>query len=181
MRPSAKPLGYIILCEESPRMTYKISKKRREFIESHFFEWSFGKPDDYVPSKKDFLELSHPAELHYLAYIYNWDDDAIVLRWILESPLCSRATANLLFWRSLPSYFEDSDFDDESTCPEYCEAGFSLVKMVLEKYKRNAFSDIDIAFDPKGETETLRNDNPTWKVPPGVFDKLDGINIDVEE
>ena len=160
---------------------YKISSERRKYIESMFFEWSFGNPDEFLPEKNKFLNISHPAELHFLAYIYNWDDDIIVLKWILESEHCSRATANLIFWRSLPSYFEDSDFSDPSTCPEFCEPGFSLVPLVLERYKKNDFSPIEIAFNPKGEMEPVSIRSGKWEIPPGVYDEIYGLQVHVEE
>lgn len=161
--------------------TYRITSSRRQYIESHFFEWSFGKPDNFLHDKKDFENLQHPAELHYLAAIYNWDDEAMVLKWILESPHCSRATANLLFWRSLPSYFEKSDFSDPSTCPSYCEAGFALIPAVLERYRRNDFTAVEIAFDPDDEIEDVEVESGTWEVPEGVYDIIQGLEVEVEQ
>jgi hypothetical protein len=61
------------------------------------FQWSFLQPDGYLPDKALFNQLAHPAELYYLASIYNWDDGATVLGWVLDSALCTRSTANLLF------------------------------------------------------------------------------------
>jgi len=159
---------------------YKISKARRASLDETFFQWSFGKSDDFLPEKSSFESINHPAELHYIAYIYNWDDGPEVLLWILNSPLCSRATANLLFWRSLPSYFEESNFDDPSTCPDYCEPGFVLVVRILEMYKNASFSKVDLRFDPEPEIEPLRKVNPFWTVPGGVYDKIDGLTLDVE-
>jgi hypothetical protein len=160
---------------------YTITAGRREFIESRFFQWWLHQPEDYYPSRTDFLELQHPAELHYLAHIYNWDNDATVLKWVLESPHCSRATANLIFWRSLPSYFEESDFSEPSTCPPYCEAGFALIPMVLQRYRKGDFSRIEIAFDPEPEMEDIDDEPAHWEVPEGVFDEIQGLEIRVEE
>lgn len=156
---------------------YVIPSEKLSFIHDHFFQWSFGKPADFLPSKQAFAQLNHPAELHYLALIYNWDDRADVLLWILESPHCARSTANLLFWRSLPSYFEDSDFSDASTCPEFCEPGFIVCRSVLMRYKRMDFSPIDLSFDPTKEWEPLRRENPFWSAPEGVFDKIRGLEV----
>jgi len=64
---------------------YIVNIARRLFIEQHFFQWSFDKPDDFLPDRKRFLQLTHPAELHYMANIYNWDDGATVLEWLLGS------------------------------------------------------------------------------------------------
>src|ERR1700761_8698510 len=58
---------------------YVVSHARQEFIRTHFFQWSFGQPESYVPDKALFLSLAHPADLHYLANIYNWDDGELVL------------------------------------------------------------------------------------------------------
>jgi hypothetical protein len=160
--------------------TYFISPKMQGFIESNFFEWSFEESDNFLPSKDDFLKITHPAELHFLAYIYNWDDDAIVLKWILESPLCSRATANLIFWRCLPSYFEQADFCDPTTCQNYCEAGFLLIPLVLSRYKEANFSSSDITFDPSSEKEPVSVKSGKWEVPAGVYDVINGIDIEVQ-
>jgi len=157
---------------------YRISAARRAFIESNFVEWSFNRPEHFLPDKARFMELNHPAELHYLADVYNWDDDTMVLGWILESPLCARATANLLFWRAWPRDFEESDLNDETTCPPFCHDGFRLVKMVLERYRRNDFSPVQIAFDPRPEMEMLCNRNRNWRVPLGVYDIIDGLAVE---
>jgi len=157
--------------------SYLISNDKIQLIIDNFFEWSFGKPSNFIPDKALFNSFTHPAELHFLADIYNWDDDTIVLEWVLKSPLCSRATANLLFWRSLPSYFENANFENSSTCPSYCESGFALIKIVLAKYKDNDFSEIDIDFDPVQEQEEVINNNEYWSVPKGVYNKIKGINV----
>ena len=161
--------------------THTIAKQRADFIQDHFFEWSFGRDDELEPDSAAFSKLDHPGDLHFLAAIYNWDDGPKVLEWILESPLCSRSTANLIFWKSLPSYFEDSDFNDPSTCPSYCEAGFALVPKVLKRYEADDFSPIEIEFDPIDEIEELDVATGSWTVPPGVYDVIDGITIAFEE
>ena len=157
--------------------THVLTPTRRAFLDDHFFQWSSGKPRGFRPDRRVLDSLTEPAELHYIAFNYNWDDDVEVLLWILDSPHCSRATANLLFWRALPSYFEDCDFDDPATCPDYCQPGFAVVKRVLEKYATNDFAAMDIAFDPTGETESVRKVNPHWIVPDGVHDRIAGTAI----
>ena len=160
---------------------FKIPHARRVFLDEHFFQWSFGKPAGFLPGREAFASISHPAELHYVAFTYNWDDGPDVLLWILNSPLCSRSTANLLFWRSLPSYFEESDFSDPLTCPEYCEPGFAVIRQVLLMYQSAQFSDMEIEFDPRAELEPVRRINPTWTVPEGVFDSISGVAVEVED
>jgi hypothetical protein len=159
---------------------HRISNARREHLESHFVGWSFGKPDDFRPSRAVFVEITSAPELFYIAYVYNWDDENDVLLWILDSPHCSRSTANLLFWRALPREFEETDFDDPATCPDYCEPGFDVIKRVLAMYRTGVFAPTALEFDPAPVRDQVRIVNPFWTVPEGLFDKIDGDTIDVE-
>lgn len=86
---------------------YVIHKDRATFIHNNFFEFSFNEEsnDEIEPDRQKFEQLVHPAELHYLASIYNWDDGNTVPLWIVESPLCSKATAILVFWLTTPDYY----------------------------------------------------------------------------
>ncbi len=67
-------------------------------IEKNFFEFSFNDEyEDIIPDKNIFDSLTS-AEQYYLASIYNWDDGVIVLKWIIESPICDKGTAMKIFW-----------------------------------------------------------------------------------
>lgn len=123
------------------------------------------------------MQLTHPADLHYLASIYNWDDGHTVLEWILDSPLCARSTANLLFWRSAPDYYLKFNLDDDTSCESYNYSGFAVIKKIVKKYQTNSFSDYQIAFDPNDEIEEIITENPRWKIPSGVYDKINGVEI----
>jgi Domain of unknown function (DUF4274) len=159
---------------------YIVSSKRCRFIEDHFFEWSFGKSDDCRPDQLIFNQLNHPAELHYLASIYNWDDGETVLLWILDSQLCTRSTANFLFWRAAPDWYLRCDINDLESCPEFNRAGLVVLKKIVEKYNNNSFSPYQIYFDPAGEIEPIMEKNPKWSFPDGVYDVIDGVSISFE-
>lgn len=155
---------------------YKIKIDRINFIRDNFFQWSFHKPDDFIPDKILFNKLTHPAELHYLADIYNWDDSEVVLEWILDSPMCSRSTANLLFWRARPDFYLKYDiYQDNWKSLDY--GGLSVIKKVLEKYKNSNFSDFEIEFDPKDELEEITEKNPQWAFPNAIYDKIEGVKV----
>jgi hypothetical protein len=160
---------------------YTIPKKRCRFIKKHFYEWSFDKPDDFTPDRDAFNQLAHPAELHYLAYIYNWDDGHIVLDWILDSPLCTRSTANLLFWRAAPDYYLEFPLDNLEACESYNRDGFIVLRKIVERYNKNDFSSYQIAYDPKGNIEQIMTKDPKWTYPKGVYDKIDGVEISADE
>jgi hypothetical protein len=156
--------------------TYIIEGKQKGLIRKNFFQWSLRKPDNYVPDKKLFNQLTHPAELHYLADIYNWDDGVLVLKWILDSALCSRSTANLLFWRSAPDYYLQFDLSGDE-CPSHNMTGFFVIKKILEKYENNNFCDVKIQFSPTKEIEKILTKEQKWKIPSGMYDKIRGIKV----
>ncbi len=160
--------------------TYTISKLRQSFIETHFLEWSLNKPGDFIPDKSLFENLCHPAELHYLAYIYNWDDGSLVLEWILESKLCTKSTANFLFWRAGPDYYLKCDLDDFNTCDSYNLDGFRVIRNVMEKYRLNNFSEYEIEFDPAGEIESILTKEPRWEIPEDMYSFIPGVNVELE-
>ena len=90
-------------------MGHAISPERANFLEENFTGFGFtdGHPDQVL-----FDTLTDPVELHYLAHIYNWDDGAEALSWIINRPYCDKGTAALIFWRSQPEYF--TQFTSES-------------------------------------------------------------------
>jgi hypothetical protein len=162
--------------------SYVLKRNRRQFIEKHFFQWSFDKHDDYIPEKALFLQLTHPMELHYLANIYNCDDGELVLEWILESPLCTRSTTTLLFWRTCPDYYLEFDIEDEQGSGDDCNSdSFKFLRKIIQKYKNNSFSSYQIEFDPKGEIEEITTENAKWSYPKGVYDKISGNRLIVKD
>ena len=155
---------------------YKLSQDKIDFIEEHFFEFSFDNEDE-LPDKKFFAQLSHPAELFYLAHIYNWDDGIEILQWVIDSPLCSEATANLIFWRSQPDYYRRYTLSGDSSVALNDGEVLSLLHSIIQKHQNNDFSAIKIAFNPEPELEPLTAQNPKWDVPEALFNKLEGLEI----
>ena len=156
---------------------YIISKDRASFVEKHFFEWSFNLPEDSLPDKELFLKLTHPAELHLLAYIYNWDDGPVVLEWILDSPLCTKATANLIFWRSAPDYYLRFDLEGDPKARPSEAAVLSLLRKIVRRHENNSFHELEIDFDPTEELEDIDTEEPKWTIPGAVYDRIHGVEI----
>jgi hypothetical protein len=46
----------------------------------------------------DWMSRKGPAEWHGVAAHWNWDEGAVPLLWILDQPMCDRATALTIFW-----------------------------------------------------------------------------------
>lgn len=63
----------------------------------------------------------------------------------------------------------------------YNRAGYRVIRKILEKYEKNSFSKLQIAYDPKDELEEIRNDNPKWQIPTGVYDKISGTVVHAED
>jgi hypothetical protein len=161
---------------------YILTLSRADFIHKHFLEWSFGRPLDQLPDRDKFEMLTHPAELHYLAYIYNWDDGPVVMEWIVDSPLCSKATANLIFWLVRPDYYTRYDLNAVNETDDYDDdlEVLRVLRKILEKHKKDDFHGCQIAFDPEDELEELMERRPKWTVPPALYEKLEGDEMMVE-
>jgi len=155
---------------------YTLSQDQIDFIEQNFFEFSFDNEDE-LPDKTLFDQLSHPAELFYLAHIYNWDDGTDVLQWVVDSALCSMATASLIFWRSQPDYYRRYTLAGDSSVALNDGEVLSLLHSIIQKFENNDFCPIAIAFDPEPELESLTAKDPKWEVPEALFNKLEGIEI----
>ncbi len=128
-----------------------------------------------------FLQLNHPAELHFLADIYNWDDDLIVLDWVIESPLCTRATACLLFWRASPDYYRKYDLEKLSDCPKHDLEVFTLIKKILLRCNQPSFSAFQIAYDPTPYVGYRETQNPKWDIPLFLCEKIEGVALIIEK
>ncbi len=157
---------------------YMIPPLRKVFIWKNFFEFSFGKEnEDYTPNKDLFNRLKHPAELFYLANIYNWDDGPLPLKWIVESHLCSEGTAKLIFWRAAPDFYLKYSFSDHSSLNEHDSGVLNVLEIIMTRFKKGTYNQYEIEFDPSPEIEEIVTKEPKWEVPSIVYQKVHGANI----
>ena len=118
---------------------------RTKLIRKHFFEFSFDSDEeDPIPDFKVFQGLS-AAEQYYLASIYNWDDGAIVLDWIIDSPKCDKGTAIMIFWMAEPDYYFDYTAD---TVADWAEEVWYLLQKIITKMKAGQFKTSRFPFIP---------------------------------
>ncbi|MFD2721493.1 DUF4274 domain-containing protein [Hymenobacter monticola] len=143
-------------------MAHAISQERAKFLQEHFFEFSF---KDSTPDKNLFDSITSPAELHYLAYIYNWDDGPEVLSWIVDSPNCDQGTAALIFWRSQPDFYQE--YTDESEM-SLQDGVLPLLQSIMGNWERGFYQQ-QIAYDRHDDPAAgkLYADNlrEKWSVP----------------
>lgn len=123
-----------------------ISQAKKQFIDDNFYEGL----DENELDKSKFNQLTTPHELHYLAKNHNWDNGVKLLQWIVESDICSEATALEIFWLSQPDEFQIYKLS-ETIKGDY--AGneneiFQLIKTILTNFENNLYKKTDIHFDP---------------------------------
>ncbi|ULT24962.1 DUF4274 domain-containing protein [Sphingobacterium sp. E70] len=141
----------------------KISDKQIAFINTHFNE---GIPENEVEESK-FWELKTSEELHYLATGHNWDNGVKVLKWIVESPLCSEATALTLFWLAQPQDYQQYKLDTVLKDVYHNEV-FTLLKTILQNYSNSFYQHSGIRFDPTPFCES------TFPIPDWIYQKTNG-------
>ncbi|MCL1992099.1 MAG: DUF4274 domain-containing protein [Spirochaetes bacterium] len=104
--------------------------------------------DNAEPSREDFDRLASPQELHYIAENHNWDSGSTVLQWIAQSPLCSEATALMIFWRAQPYDFTGYGWNAK---PKHNGDVFALIKTVMQNFQKGFYQKTAIRYDPKGD------------------------------
>ncbi len=114
-------------------------------------------------SREEFEELTKAEELHQVVDNYNWDEGPELLQWIIESPLCDKGTALLIFWRANPVYHTQYSEDPKN----WNSGGYQLVQAVLKKWQENGFSQGIIAYDPEKDyaAETDEEERGAWSIP----------------
>jgi len=125
-----------------------ISPKRVKFIRDKFLEFSFQDEDsdeEVIPDFEAFQTLNS-AEQYFLASEYNWDDGTVVLEWIINSPICDKGTATMIFWMAEPDYYFDYT---EETIDEWAKDVWKLLQNILKKFNEGKFSKAKYSFSPK--------------------------------
>lgn len=142
-------------------MTRFLSKQQTDFIKDHFFEFGFAGKE---PDKEPFEKIETSAQLHYLADIYNWDDGAEVLDWIVSSSFCDKGTALLIFWRAEPDYY--TKFENESEADTDKEI-YLLLQEIIANWQSGFYTKEQFRFDPteEGYDVDYRYPNEKWKIP----------------
>jgi hypothetical protein len=143
---------------------YIIGPSKTRFIKDNLFEVSFRGDSEAKPKREHFDKLTTSRELHYLASIYNWDDGTEVLEWVINSPLCDKGTALLIFWRSEPDFYTRFDNEEEA---EYERDVYRLVKNIIRNIETNYYKRSRIRFnakDPPYDTDYV-DKRAKWEIP----------------
>ncbi|MEM7656415.1 MAG: DUF4274 domain-containing protein [Bacteroidota bacterium] len=165
-------------------MTIIIPQHRIALLQDAFFEYSGEEAEDEtdVPDRNLFESITDPAELHFIADIYNWDDGTTVLEWIVDSPLCEPATAKMIFWRSQPDYYTTIEKEEEAG---WALDVYQLLKKILKHFQEDRYQAGNIGYDPKQDTcapEDLDYRDPaeTWTIPDWMKTPIPGAQVRYE-
>jgi hypothetical protein len=108
-----------------------------KYIFEHFVE-------NDKPDFEKFAALT-TEELDYLATVVNWDFDMPTIQWIVNQPICSKATALRIFWMAQPEDYLHYDLKSDKGDVE----PFELIKNIMDKYQHNFYLEADIHYNPK--------------------------------
>ena len=102
----------------------RLTAEEREIVESVLYAEA---------STEDSLSvLASPELLHGFVARYNWDDGPQLMLAAVKSPMCSEATALLIYDRADPEHFEQ--YDSRHDVPEYEQDVFDLLEQVRARY-----------------------------------------------
>lgn len=143
-----------------------ISPKRVKFIRDNFFEFSFVDEDsdeEVIPDFEAFQTLSS-AEQYFLATEYNWDDGTVVLNWIIDSQICDKGTAIMIFWMADPDYYFDYT---EEIIDDWAKDVWKLLQKIIKKIYNGEFTKSTYGFNPtkNGYKTEWESAIGIWKLP----------------
>jgi hypothetical protein len=115
-------------------------------VDFEYLDKNFNETDE--PNKEVFNKLTTSEELHYIVKHHNWDNGITVLEWITESPLCSEATALMIFWLARPYDYIGIDYNTKSIKHGDINI-FNLIKMIIENFTKGFYKKTSIKYNPK--------------------------------
>ncbi|TGD80288.1 DUF4274 domain-containing protein [Hymenobacter wooponensis] len=144
-------------------MDYSVSEERAQLLADKLFQFSF---EEREPDKEFFDSLTNPVELHLIAGVYNWDDGMEVLLWIIDNPICDKATAAMIFWHAQPSYYTEFATEQEAT---YDADVYRLLRKIMTNWEVGFYRTNLISYDPRQDVKAEPIDstypNPKWSIP----------------
>lgn len=92
--------------------------------------------------------LESAEELHIFAVNWNWDWGIRPLIEIIQSPLCDKGTALLIYWYCSPVAFYKRHRSEETVIDGYEQTIYRLMKEAEQKYQQGFYTHQAIQFDP---------------------------------
>ncbi len=164
---------------------YEIPESRKQFLLDNFVEYSFEQDEegnDLQADKSLFDSISSPEELFFLAQSCNWDDGAVIPKWIIESPLCTKAAALTIFWQSAPDEYMEYKFGSqvpgwEGGVDEEQTEILNILEKLVYRFKLDDYLNKQIAFDFSVWGGKLVVKDPKWSVSDDFFQSINGLIV----
>lgn len=100
-----------------------------------------------LPNRRDFAKLKSSEALHSLAGHFNWDGGVRVMHWVVESKLCDKATAMMIYWLANPGHFYSDRYSSHQDLAT--DETFQLIKKIEENVRRGFYKKENIFYDPQ--------------------------------
>lgn len=142
-----------------------ITADRILFVDKHFTDFQYfneENDDEKLPDYDLFLTLN-AVEQYYLAESHNWDNLQNVLDWIIDSPICDKGTASMIFWLAQPDWYLSQPVEE---IPDYEMPVYHLLQKIIRKFEQNEFKTEVLEFDPSDEVKNL---SQGVKLPEGLL------------
>ncbi|CAM3510217.1 DUF4274 domain-containing protein [Zobellia roscoffensis] len=111
----------------------------------------------------DYAKTVNPIEWHKMAIDWNYDSSKTFLKWLITNQQTEIATILMIYWMSSPKH------------------GFEYQNEIEKKYTSGFYSNQNLSFNPKDDdgldwTQEYP-DLDSSKIPPVMFDKIDGEKV----
>lgn len=91
-------------------------------------------------TKKEFAKLESSEALHLFASEFNWDNDIRAMHWVVESKLCDKATAMMVYWLASPAH--------QCATNDECSEASGLIRKIEENVGNGFYRNQNIYYDP---------------------------------
>ena len=103
---------------------------------------------DLLMSKELQDKFNTPELLHFLADNWNWDNDIAIIRLISESPICSKATALMIFWLAQPCDYTQYKLRSKQSNDDDV---FEIIQTILNRFKTDDYLETSITYNPQND------------------------------
>lgn len=128
-------------------------------------------PEEQWQSHREalFCQIEDSYELHAFAETYNWDGGIDDLKKVIESPLCDKATALMIYGLAEPGYYYRKQ-EKGGKFREYELSVWEFLRLIESRIAEGAFTEGLIAYDPTdfhgGHVFRVNSANPGNKLIP---------------
>jgi hypothetical protein len=132
-------------------------------------------------SLRTWLKDKDPDVWHVISDYLNWDNSQDLVKWIVKRPQCDKATVAKVFWSAGPSFHACQIASGE---PDPAVESWSLVKTILDNWRRGFYQRAELAWPAEGEGASI---NSYWRsvaevpgadraldIPPDLFGPFPG-------